>query len=333
MISTIGTANLTAFKRDRDVFLASLEISEDIDLYPLCQEVLADVINTITSAECPLYQLIAFQFKPIPITSLDEAGFIAYFKMKIRYKIRSLLPALVFHTTCGFLPPVFATMDLIQTQLSDVLKVPRIKTLTINLPFREQLWKKVSAATDELSPSFLFTPLKKSTTTFFRLRLSHTPRKDTKFPDDLFRSPPILKLQHRKLLLIQPFEHKGMEIPVLTGNIEMGIDLGLKHFAVISIRDKQRGDELARYFLGQKTLFGYTFHSDIGKFIPLAGVNWNIKRKLIHLRNEVREVQSKKALYELHFPQDGKRQFHIAKTLSCLWEKIHRIHLEIRNQL
>jgi transposase len=333
MIHTIGTANVTSFKQNREVFLATFEISEDIDLHSLCQEVLAEVLETIIAAENPLYQLITFQFKPIPITSLDEAGFIAYLKMKIRYKIRSLLPALVFHTTSGILPPVLATMEGIQTQLPEILKVPRIKNLTINLPFREQLWKRISAATDELRLSFLFTPLKKSATTFVKFRLSHTPRKDAVLLYDLHRSPPILKLQHRKLLLVQSFEHKGMEVPALTGNIEMGIDLGLKHFAVISIRDKQRGEELARYFLGQKALFGFAFNSDVRKFIPLPAVNWNIKRTLIHLRNEVREVQSKKALYELYFPQDGKRQFHIAKTLSCLWDKIHRIHLEIRNQL
>jgi len=53
----------------------------------------------------------------------------------------------------------------------------------------------------------------------------------------------------------------------------------------------------------------------------------------MHLRSEVRDVQTKKALYETNFPNDGKRQFHINKTLSCLWDKINRIHLEIRNQL
>ncbi|MHA1746259.1 MAG: hypothetical protein ACTSWW_09680, partial [Promethearchaeota archaeon] len=90
---------------------------------------------------------------------------------------------------------------------------------------------------------------------------------------------------------------------------------------------------MARYFLGQKALFGYAFMPETGQFIPLPEVNWNIKRTLIHLRSEVREVQSKKALYELRFPSDGKRHYHITKTLSCLWDKIQRIHLEIRNQL
>ncbi|MHA1746487.1 MAG: hypothetical protein ACTSWW_10835, partial [Promethearchaeota archaeon] len=333
MIHSIGAANIAAFKRDRESFLASVEISKDIDLYPLCQEVLADISKTMTSAENPLYQLLTFQFKPIPITSLDETGFIAYLKLKLRYQIMSQLPALIFHTASGILPPVLATIEGIKGQLSDVLKKPTITTLTINLPFREQLWKHVPADADEMKPSFLFTPLKKSATTFFQVRLSQTPRKDTLFPEDRYRSPPILQLCHRKLLLVQPFEHKGMEIPILTGNREMGIDLGLKHFAVLSIRDTQNGDEVARYFLGQKALFGYAFTPDIEKFIPLSGVSWNIKRKLIHLRSEVREVQSKKALYEHYFPQDGKRHYHIAKTLSCLWDKIQRIHLEIRNQL
>lgn len=53
----------------------------------------------------------------------------------------------------------------------------------------------------------------------------------------------------------------------------------------------------------------------------------------MQLRSEVRNVQTRKALYETSFPNDGKRQFHIDKTLTCLWDKISRIHLEIRNQL
>ncbi|MHA1746529.1 MAG: zinc ribbon domain-containing protein [Promethearchaeota archaeon] len=330
MMHAIGSDNLTAFKRERDGFLASLEMSTDIDLHPLCQEVLAEEIETITSSECPLYQLIAFPFKPIPIASIDEAGFIEYIKMKLRYKIRSLWPAIIFHKTRGIISSVLASMDIIQTQLAAVLKLPRITSLTINLPFREQLWKSFTTDSGHV---FRFTPFTKSATTFFQFKLSHTPRKEAGFPDDLFRSPPILKLHRRKLILIQPFEHKGMEMPDLLGNMEMGIDLGLKHFAVISIRDKHKGDEKVRYFLGQKALFGYKFTPETGRFVPLSGVIWNIKRKLIHLRNEVREVQTKKALYDMQFPQDGQRQFHITKTLACLWEKIQRVHLEIRNQL
>jgi len=333
MINSIGTDNFNDFKRERDVFLSSLENSADINLYPLCKDVIDEVIESITSAKCPLHKLIAPKFKPIPIVSINDAGFLEYIKIKLRYKLMSILPDIIFQGTSGIITPVLETLDLIKSRLSDLLNIPRIKTLTINLPFREQLWKNVSNDSDDLSQSFIFTPLKKSASIYFKFSISNTPRKEALFRDDLYISPPILKLQHRKLILIQPFEQKGIEIPDLNNDIEMGIDLGLKHFAVISIRDKQRGAEIARYFLGQKAIFGYKFNQDDGKFIPLAGVSWNIKRKLMHLRTEVMDVQSKKALYEINFPNDGKRQFHIDKTLSCLWDKINRIHLEIRNQL
>ncbi len=333
MINSIGIDNLDDFKRERDVYLSSLENSADINLYPLCKEVTEDVIKSITSTECPLHKLIAPKFKPIPIESINDSGFLEYIKIKIRYKVMSILPDIVFQGTSGIITPVLDTLDLIKGRFSDLLNIPRIKTLTINLPFREQLWKNVLEDSEDLSQSFIFTPLKKSASTYFKFSISNTPRKKALFRDDMFLSPPILKLQHRKLILIQPFEQKGIEIPDLNNDIEMGIDLGLKHFAVISIRDKQRGDEIARYFLGQKAIFGYKFNQDRCKFIPLRGVNWNIKRKLMHLRSEVRDVQTKNALYETNFPNDGKRQFHIDKTLTCLWDKINRIHLEIRNQL
>jgi len=333
MINSIGIDNLDDFKRERDVFLSVLDNSTDIKIYDLCEDVVNEVIESITSAKCPLHKLIALKLKPIPIVSIDDAGVLEYVKIKLRYKVMSILLNIIFQGTSGIIAPVLDTIDLINGRLSDVLNVPKIKTLTINLPFREQLWKNVSNNSDDLSQSFIFTPLKKSASTYFKFSISKTPRKKVLFPDDMYISPPILKLQHRKLILIQPFEQKGIEIPDLNNDIEMGIDLGLKHFAVISICDKQRGDEIARYFLGQKAIFGYKFNQDDGKFIPLMGVNWNIKRKLMHLRTEVRDVQTKKALYETNFPNDGKRQFHIDKTLSCLWDKINRIHLEIRNQL
>ena len=333
MINSIGTDNLDDFKRERDVYLSSFENSADINLFPLCKDVLKEILENITTAKCPLHKLIAPKFKSIPIVSINDAGFLEYINIKLRYKVMSILPDIVFQGTSGIITPVLNTLDLIKSKLSDLLNVPKIKTLTINLPFREQLWKNVSEDSEDLRQSFIFTPLKKSASTYFKFRISNTPRKKALFRDDMYIPPPILKLQHRKLILIQPFEQKGIEIPDLNKDIEMGIDLGLKHFAVISIRDKKRGNEIARYFLGQKTIFGYKFNQDDGKFIPLRGVNWNIKRKLMHLRSEVRDVQTKKALYETNFPNDGKRQFHIDKTLTCLWDKINRIHLEIRNQL
>lgn len=268
MINSIGTDNFDDFKRERDVFLSSLDNSADIDLYLLCEDVVNELLESVTSDKCPLHKLIAPKFKSIPIVSIDDAGFIEYIKIKLQYKVMSILPDIIFQGTNGIITPVLDTVDLIKNKLSDLLNIPRIKTLTINLPFRENLWKNESNNSDDLSQSFIFTPLKRSTSTYFKFSISNNPRKKAIFQDDTYISPPILKLQNRKLILIQPFEQKGIEIPDLNNDIEMGIDLGLKHFAVISIRNKKRGDEIARYFLGQKAIFGYKFNQDNGKFIP-----------------------------------------------------------------
>ena len=326
--------NLDDFKDKRDILLNSSDISIDIDLHRLCKNVITDIIESIVSADCLVYKMMKPNYKTIPIISVDKIGFTEYLKKKIHYKAMSILPDIIFRETGGIIKPIIHTIDIIKTQLSNLLKVPRMKTLTINLPFREQLWKNgTGTVTNNSNQSFIFTPLKGGARTSLKFSISNTTRKEDIFPNDIFDSPPILKLDYHKLILIQPFKQKGIEIPDFNDNIEMGIDLGLKHFAVISIQDKHESAEIARYFLDQKIIFGNKFNPITGTFNPLTDVNWNIKRKLMHLRTEIKEVQSKKSLYEEDFPNSGKRHFHIKKTLSCLWQKINHIHLEIRNQL
>ncbi|MBY9005936.1 MAG: hypothetical protein KGD63_04180, partial [Candidatus Lokiarchaeota archaeon] len=73
--------------------------------------------------------------------------------------------------------------------------------------------------------------------------------------------------------------------------IELGIDLGLKHFTILSIMDKSEPHcprEISRYFIGQKELFDMKFTTTTGKFEQIKSnphqnlmISTNIKLKLI----------------------------------------------------
>ena len=157
---------------------------------------------------------------------------------------------------------------------------------------------------------------------------------------DFKRSPPVLKMEGQKVVLCQPFyKIKGKEAPSGASKkgseVVMGVDEGLKHFAVLSVRDESINKEVARYFLDQRAIFDMEFNKSNGKFkfhnkfrkeFPA-----NIKWRLINLRKEARDVQSQLSELQNKFPY--KRFYHYEKMLSNIWTKIKNIHSEIVNQL
>lgn len=132
-------------------------------------------------------------------------------------------------------------------------------------------------------------------------------------------------------------------------NIEMGVDLGLKHFAVISVWDKEHEIELARYFIGTRQLFDK-------KLVEQDGVlKWqyqdrfttfpydkqsNVKLKLINLRKQIKQLQRKKNNYEQRLLNVCINDFRsklkwnkIRKELSLCWERLNRLNTQIVNHL
>jgi transposase len=126
-------------------------------------------------------------------------------------------------------------------------------------------------------------------------------------------------------------------------NIELGVDLGLKHFAVLSIMDKSNikaPKEIMRYFIGQGQLFDMKFSTNTGKFELQERKTTNIKLKLIHLRSEITHIQHKLHTYQNRLVEKGVSNFkmkfkynHLKTTLSQLWIKISNINREIVNLL
>jgi transposase len=155
-------------------------------------------------------------------------------------------------------------------------------------------------------------------------------------------SNPVLKMEGRKLILCQPFKTKMDNATHPSprdsaSKIEVGVDLGIKHFAVLSVMDKTDPShpiELQRYFLGQKTLYDLKYDDNSGKFELLTNQRYatNIKLKLIKLRQEHKNIQRKRAEYENRhsatFHKKIKR-YHRSKTESVLWNKIQTINSDI----
>ncbi|MBD3211381.1 MAG: transposase, partial [Candidatus Lokiarchaeota archaeon] len=181
---------------------------------------------------------------------------------------------------------------------------------------------------------------------------------------------PVVSFKDGKLLLSQPFivTKKSCSKPSQnqTKEVRMGVDLGLKDFATLSI--KAQGQEIARHFLNEK-IFDYNFEK--GSFVwknPNQTQLTNIKYRLIRIRRTIRETSRKIKRYESYFirkyPQWEKILFNTPLIevkqrqgvlfdrisnlsnfqtkyferycqrkifLSRLWERVQQINTEIAN--
>ena len=117
----------------------------------------------------------------------------------------------------------------------------------------------------------------------------------------------------------------------------LGVDLGLIHFAVVSIfeQDVKTGvkREIARYFIDQKELIGSKFNSDTLKFDQISE-KYNIKGKLRNLNKEKRKLQYLKSTME---NDGGKKRtikyYHISKRLNYVWKARKKKHNAITQKL
>jgi len=168
---------------------------------------------------------------------------------------------------------------------------------------------------------------------------------------------PRVTLKDRKLLLHLPFqqqeEKKEHSKPSSSKDANdakagMGLDLGLKHLATISIWDEKNEKELARYFLGPRQLLDMVFDNSTGKFRyqdRLQGDenvrnHSNIKSTLIRLRQEISELQRRKNEYEQRCFKRNMTNYKtllkwnvLRRQLSQCWARVYRINLQLVNHL
>lgn len=283
-------------------------------------------------------------FSRVHIKSLDRAGFEAFYSQKLKHKIKEDFKN-IFLTKEVALETIKQLIH-IRDNIYKIVPIPKMKKLTLPIVSCEQIYDLWD---NDLSAHLKLIKRKPSNKLFISAQKELTKSKIEVEREKRFieinkiydKVPPTLKMEGgRKIVLCQPFytikgDKNLSESDQTDKKIVMGVDLGLKHFAVLSVRDESIKKEIARYFLGQRMLFDMKFNDSSGKFafhnIFKKNHPTNIKWKLIYLRNKVRELQSKKNEYENKFP--NKRIHHTSKSLSCCWDKINNIHSEIINQL
>ena len=161
----------------------------------------------------------------------------------------------------------------------------------------------------------------------------------------LLQTVPVIQLEGRKVIFNQPLSmvSQSTTISPREGTMSslvrvMGVDLGLKHFAVLSIfeynKDTGKKQEVGRHFLDQRRVLACKFDPVTLRFNDPFRLDYNIIRRLEHLRKQQRSLGSIKNRME----DDGgktrtKKYYHIKKSHNFVWKKIRKIHSTLTGQI
>jgi len=349
-LGDIEFSGATDFKKKRKLILDGLkkQISERLPHFDLSHLITKAYQKELFSFQQNLNQYVfkrVFkpQFPQIQIQEITYDSFIHYFEIKIRYKLRELLKD--YFISSQFISLMIKQFQEIKLELYNLVKIPEHKTLSISIMNRD-VYK-------EDFPNYKI-QLGLLTHQFKTFHLRDKKDRIKKLVKRGFDpSLPTITLKNHKLLLNLPFKKikKASSKPsqvYSNPNIEMGIDLGLKHFAVLCIWDKQQQRELARYFLGPRQIFDKSFNLEDGKLYNQERVRINqkstplsnIKLKLIHLREQIMILQRKKNTYDDRLllrknknPRTKLKWNKLTRSLSLCWDRVTRLNIQIVNHL
>ncbi|MHA1716505.1 MAG: zinc ribbon domain-containing protein [Promethearchaeota archaeon] len=361
LFDTHDMQDLTHFKAMRNSLISEESIMQskgykELSLGEIKAKVLDKTIQFLQSILVnPSLNASKAIFKPsyprIGLTSLDHDGLIDYLSTKLFLEVKSRFHSLfMLHGEADKIKKqLIDELRNIKNAIYDMTAPPKFKKLSIPLVQPEYMYEL-----DGVTQTAKFGMIKKQGKEH-SLHLSPNQRerfnnvyepnfelndRTQQYKDNL--SNPVLKMEGRKLILCQPFKIKmdnatNTSQRESTPKIEVGVDLGIKHFAVLSVMDKTDPThpiELQRYFLGQKTLYDMKFDDQSGHFKRLTNQKHatNIKLKLINLRQEHDNIQRKRAEYENRHPSVFHKKikhYHRSKTESVLWNKIQHLNSDI----
>jgi len=299
-----------------------------------------------------LKRLFKPSFPSIRILNVSNDSLQEYLRTRIRYKIRENLNR--FFTTDKITELFIKEFEQIKLHLYDLIPVPKFKKFSLNLitpeTFRENYSEyDINNPQSEINLDFKLSFISRQ---FVPFKIIDKKGRLQKLLDKGYApANPTITFANRKIILNLPFEIKKgllnasqLQNPS-NSNVEMGIDLGLLYFAVVSVWDKERNIELARYFLGARQLFDKRFverdevlrweYQDRFKTAPYDRLS-NVKLKLINLRKQIKQLQRKKNNYEQRLLDIGITNFRdklkwnkTRKELSLCWDKVHRLNKQI----
>jgi len=275
---------------------------------------------------------------------------------RLQYKVRELLKE--HFLTPTFMKLTIAQLEQVQEHVPDVVKVPHHRTLSISIinrdVYREALYSDLNDPENDSHVIQLGLVSRK----FSSMRVKDDRHRINSMKAHGFEPLlPRITLKDRKLLLHLPFqqekEKRDHSKPTSSKNangvkVGMGIDLGLKHLATISIWDEKNKKEMARYFISPRQLLDMVLDETTGKFRyqdRLKGdqnvyIHSNIKSTLIRLRQQISELQRRKNEYEQRYVEGTIKKYKvrlkwnvIRRQVSQCWARVYRINLQLVNHL
>jgi transposase len=372
------TRSLRSLDDSLSIFIGDLEFSCENEFKKKRKLVLAGLkrafLEKIIGLDLPqlitkAYQkeLLAFQqnpnhyvlkrvFKPnfpqIKIGAINFDSFLQYFETKLQYKVRDLLKE-------HFISEQFVSLTIkqfqqIQLDIYDLIKKPEHKTLSLSVANRDVYKEEFTSSQSGKQRDFYRIKLGLISHQFQTFKVRDRKERIKKLKASNFEPAlPSITLKNRKLLLNLPFNKlkKDSSKPFkVEGNsdVELGIDLGLKHFAVVCVWDKKQDVELARYFLGPRQLFDKSFNLKDGKLYDRNRIGKerkesalsNVKLKLMRLREQIVFLQQKKNNYEQRLLERDITNYRAKlkwnktrRSLSLCWDRLNRLNLQIVNHL
>ncbi len=347
------------FKKKRKLVLdglkrAILEKITRIDLLQLITK--AYQKELLDFQQNPNHNVLKRVFKPnfprIKIGAINFDSFLQYFETKLQYKVRDLLKERFISEQ--FVSLTIKQFQAIQLDIYDLIKKPEHKTLSISVVNRDVYKEDFTTSHSKEQRDLYRIKLGLISRQFQTFKVRDRKERIKKLKESNFEPVlPSITLKNRKLLLNLPFNKikKDSSKPFQVNcnpDIEMGIDLGLKHFAVVCVWDKKQNIELARYFLGPRQLFNMKFNLEDGKLYNQNRIRKNgkekalsnIKLKLIRLREQIIFLQQKKNNYEQRLLERDITNYRAKlkwnktrRSLSLCWDRLNRLNVQIVNHL
>ena len=333
---------------------------DEINLPAMIGDVLHQEMAEMTK-ENYIMRIFQPSYSKIRIQSISTKGLDEYIAKQLQHHARHIFAGSGPYSLLGYFIHNCRNSSTVLTRIftdlaisfETTIQTPIIHSLTWCLKFKEQLHALKTGASEKEDKHALFICLTPylhhpgfqfgvTSTTIDRLRKAggeSTPL------EQLFSAPPIIQLEGRKVIFNQPLQMVPQN-PLSRSHLPkkeekyrvMGVDLGLKHFAVLSIFEYDRRthakQEISRFFLDQKTVLACQFNATTLRFDAPYRKEYNIKRRLEHLRQEQRKLSNIISQLEQDGGNRRTRQFyHIQKRHTYVWKKVRRIHSALTQQI
>ncbi len=274
-----------------------------------------------------------------------------FIENKLQNKVRELLPNLLLSDESPFSSSIRHVLGELSENggIWKFFNTPTFRKYTIHIPSRDHFYDvNVDKATQTVKISLRIYPAnpgrgvrRPQTRPPFEFLVPPKALKrvvlrgeawDDAAISTFFRAAPVLQLKNGRIILCPPIPNdpptQQQPTAIATPDTVIGIDLGLKHYVVVSVMQQQGGQmvEIGRHFLGQRNVFNRTFDKSTRRFVKVPEViPVNVHRKLEHLHKRLRNKQQERSKAD----QDhlGSRYgYLLGRDEKYLWQKIQNLH-------